>query len=403
MQLLAALLLLPQSGLCLISHALPCCCAPAGSWCLLQAISNSLWAIATMKRSIQPTQLDQLLQIHLQQLQQPADTPLQCLSNILWAAATLKANVATEVLEAMFDHFAAHMVTAFTAEPGAAEPQSVSNALWAAASLHPPFLPRQLLQDSAAVKFIVEFIAPRMKLQEVTNVILACGVLGFDDAAVLEPLIKLAADVVARQGVERGLGAAGLAGSSSSCSNSGAVDSAVNSNSSSRGTGSGAAERRTGSCSHSSSFPDAAGSTTSSGGTDIQAWCNICWAAAVLDLHSMAPMLLRLAALCVPVWGRLVTADKVQLWQLHMWLGDSGHSGLSDVLGKQQLQDCRAEWVWLVDTESKTSYTQVRTAYERSMDGLRGFWGRQASVVVHGPCMPRAVCWNVFAGCPRLS
>ncbi|WIA36562.1 hypothetical protein OEZ86_007854 [Tetradesmus obliquus] len=144
----------------LVEQVVPAADLEGGSDSSPQAVSNTLWAVATMKHPLNREQLQRLLTAHVQELPQPESNP-QCISNTLWAAATLKADVPTDALEAIFDTLAARLHSA--------EPQALSNALWAAASLHPPFLPRQLLKDPAAVKFIVEVLLPGMKIQELSN------------------------------------------------------------------------------------------------------------------------------------------------------------------------------------------------------------------------------------------
>jgi hypothetical protein len=295
---------------------------------LLQAVSNSLWAVATIRRSLRPEQQQRLLTAHVQQLPQPESNP-QCISNTLWAVATLKADVATEALEAIFDTFAARLQTA--------EPQAFSNALWAASSLHPPFLPRQILQDPAAVKFAVEVLLPGMKIQELSNVIVACGLLGWDDASLLLPLISRAVELaeLERQQQQQAPWA------------------------------SQADTQQQQSLASTASLPDAASSSSrrgssSSAVSNTQAWCNICWAAAVLNLTELTPQLLLMAAQAAAAWGQLGDKGLVQLFQLHMWLTDSGGKGLAGTLNEQQLEECRAAWIQLLEQKTQTSRLQVR-------------------------------------------
>jgi hypothetical protein len=294
-----------------------------------------------MRRSLKSEQLQRLLAAHIQQLPLPESNP-QCISNTLWSVATLKADVATDALEAIFDTFAARLQSA--------EPQALSNALWAASSLHPPFLPRQLLQDSAAVKFIVEVLLPSMKIQELSNVTVACGLLGWSDNLLLLPLVSRAAELAeqekrqqqqqvvhqaAQQSTQQQQSAASAAGLPAPISSS---------SSSSGGGGSGSYSR------HGSS---------SSAVSNTQAWCNICWAAAVLNLTELTPQLLRMAEQSAAAWGQLQEEDVVQLFQLHIWMTDSGGEGLAGILDEQQLQVCRAAWVRLLEQKARTSRLQV--------------------------------------------
>jgi hypothetical protein len=287
-----------------------------------------------MRRSLSTEQLQRLLAAHVQQLPLPESSP-QCISNTLWAVATLKADIATEALEAIFDTFAVRLQ--------AAEPQALSNALWAASTLHPSFLPRQILQDPAAVKFVVEVLLPGMKIQELSNVTVACGLLGWDDPALLLPLVSRAAELaeLERQQQQQVAGAAqeDTQLQQSPASSVGLPDATSSS-------GSDSYSRR--------------GGNISSTVSNTQAWCNICWAAAVLNLTELTPQLLPMAAQAAAAWGRLGEEDLVQLFQLHMWLTDSGGKGLAGTLNEQQLEECRAAWIQLLEQKTQTSRLQVR-------------------------------------------
>jgi hypothetical protein len=252
----------------------------------------------------------------------------------------LKAAVATEALEAIFDTFAARLQTA--------EPQALSNALWAASTLHPPFLPRQIVQDPAAVNFVVEVLLPGMKIQELSNVIVACGLLGWDDPALLLPLVSRAAEVAeleSQQQQQQQQQVAGAAQEDTQLQQSLVRTSGVPEATSNSSSGSGSYSRR--------------GGNSISAVSNTQAWCNICWAAAVLDLTELTPQLLPMAAQAAAAWGRLGEEDLVQLFQLHMWLTDSGGEGLAGTLNEQQLEECRAAWIQLLEQKTQTSRLQV--------------------------------------------
>jgi hypothetical protein len=316
------------STLC-IDISLPACelCLPNRN---LQAVSNSLWAVATMKRSLNADQLQRLLAAHVQQLPLPESNP-QCISNTLWAAATLKAQVSTESLEAIFDILAARLQSA--------EPQALSNALWAAASLHPPFLPRQILQDAAAVKFTVDVLLPGMKIQELSNVIVACGLLGWDDPVLLLPLVSRAAELADQERQQQ----------QEQLAEEAAEDSTQ-------------LQQLPGSTAALASTQLSSSSSSSGSALSTQAWCNICWAAAVLDLQELTPQLLCMAGQCAGVFSRLAVEDRVQLFQLHMWLTDCGQAGLAGMLSQQQLEECREAWVKLLQQRTQTSRLQVGSA-----------------------------------------
>lgn len=99
-----------------------------------------------------------------------------------------------------------------------------------------------------------------------------------------------------------------------------------------------------------------------------QELCNICWAAAVLDMQQCSQEVLQLAQACSEVWDVMVPTELHQLYQVHLWLSDcsqpstehegeqaatdaagagaagGGGGGLSQVLTPQQLEHCRRSW-----------------------------------------------------------
>lgn len=116
--------------------------------------------------------------------------------------------------------------------------------------------------------------------------------------------------------------------------------------------------------------------TTSAGNTssqslNFQGICNICWGCAVLDMQQYAEQLQQLAAHCLPAWSspECIAADKVQLYQLHMWLVEQvgQQEGLLGKFSQQHIEECRQAWVQLVSTLSKVSYTQ-QTVYEAALE-----------------------------------
>ena len=73
---------------------------------------------------------------------------------------------------------------------------------------------------------------------------------------------------------------------------------------------------------------------------------NMCWAAAVLNLHQLISHVEQFAAAVSRKWEEAAPEEKLQLYQVHMWLLDQqGNSrGLAGCLTNQQLQECREQW-----------------------------------------------------------
>eukprot|EP00878_Enallax_costatus_P026384 GHUV01028316.1.p1 GENE.GHUV01028316.1~~GHUV01028316.1.p1 ORF type:complete len:273 (+),score=58.17 GHUV01028316.1:665-1483(+) len=167
-----------------------------------------------------------------------------------------------------------------------------------------------------------------MTMQELSNIAFACGMLGH-----LEPVLM---DAIIKQTMQILTYAPAAAATSSSV-----------------GTASQPAE------------PGEANSTSAA--FAIQGLCLICWAGALLDMRGHVAELQQIAAQCSRVWSSsdFVEADKVQLFQLHMWLVEQCglQDGLLGQLSQQQIDECREAWVELVRTLSKASHTQ-RTVYE---------------------------------------
>ncbi|KIZ05349.1 hypothetical protein MNEG_2611 [Monoraphidium neglectum] len=105
-----------------------------------QNLANTLWAAATMGLTLPDQQAQQLVATLVQQRQ--AATP-QNLSNTLWAAATMGLTLP--------DQQAQQLVAALVQQRQAASPQAVSNTLWAAATMGLTLLDPQAQQLVAAL------------------------------------------------------------------------------------------------------------------------------------------------------------------------------------------------------------------------------------------------------------
>jgi hypothetical protein len=77
---------------------------------------------------------------------------------------------------------------------------------------------------------------------------------------------------------------------------------------------------------------------------------------------------LQLAAAVNQVWGSVVDENERQLYQVHLWLLDSGlpapDQGLSGVLSQTQLEQCRASWEQQLAAETASSKT---SAFQRGV------------------------------------
>jgi hypothetical protein len=327
-----------------------------------QHVSNTLWAIATMQQSVARQQLQQMLG-HFQKVL-PQAKP-QNISNTLWAVATMGQQVPPRQLQ--------HMLDSFQQLLSQANPQDVSNALWAVASMQQQVPPRQLQQMLGrlcevlhlaksqavsntlwAVATMGQTVPPQQlqqmlgrlcemlsqaKPQDVSNTLWACAKLHFT------PLQLLSALEQQPQQLQKFLAAAkpqdlanmacvcGQLGYSSKQLPGALLQQALRLLQSRRGAGS----------------------------FKAQELCNLCWSAAVLDMQQCVPLVLQLAAAVSQVWGSLVDEDLLQLYQVHLWLLDSGlpapGQGLSGVLSQQQVEQCRTSWERVLAAATASSKT----------------------------------------------
>jgi hypothetical protein len=189
----------------------------------------------------------------------------QAIANTVWSLAVMEADVPTQLLQQVYAAFADLL-------PGA-ETQAVANALWAAASLREPYLPHQLLTDDNLQ--LIAAKVPRMTPQELSNIGMACGILGVTDLRLMLSLFDATLQRLSMEGI---------------------------------------------------TLP---GDSSSSAGVHLQACCNLCWCGSVGDVLEVAGHCCRIARYCADgsVWPQLATADRVQLYQLHLWLADRQYSG----------------------------------------------------------------------------
>jgi hypothetical protein len=121
----------------------------------------------------------------------------------------------------------------------------------------------------------------------------------------------------------------------------------------------------------------------SRGGADgftTQDLCNLCWSAAVLDMHQRVQLVLQLTAAASQV-SSMNHEGLRQLYQVHfLWLLDIGlpapGQGLSGVLSQQQVEQCRASWEQQLAAKtalSKTSDLQ-RGVFAAAQQLLPGLW-----------------------------
>eukprot|EP00879_Flechtneria_rotunda_P017924 GHRR01018786.1.p1 GENE.GHRR01018786.1~~GHRR01018786.1.p1 ORF type:complete len:598 (+),score=167.33 GHRR01018786.1:344-2137(+) len=256
-----------------------------------QAVSMPLWAVATMGCTVPPHLLQQLLDALVSML---PTAGAQSTSNTLWAVVTMRLDISM--------HHLNMLVNDYVAKLPAAGGQSVSNLFWAVSSMEHPYMPQQLLRP-AALQIIVSNQLQDMKPMELSNMALACGLLGLQEAALVEPVYERIQQVFT------------------------------------------------------SSVADPAAPVF-----DLQGLTNTCWAATVLNLQHRVDQLCSMVRIAAAKWDRTTIKDRVQLYQLHIWLVDqqdgTGQALLGD-LSHQQLEDCRTAWFELLATITQASGMQA--------------------------------------------
>jgi hypothetical protein len=282
-------------------------------------VANVLWAAATLKLQVTPEQLQALL-LRLSAVLQAAKP--QGVSNALWALATLQKQYGAQLVSKQMLSDQLQLLLQHSQELlPQANPQAIANTLWAFATMQQQ-VPADALQEMLE-RF--EAVLAQARPQAIANTLWACGQLHFI------PLQLLSALEQHPQQLQAVLAAATpqeLANMAWACGQLGY-----------RGK----------------LLPVAllhkAVELLQSKGTDsfkIQGLCNLCWAAAVLDMQQEISQVLQLVAASTHMWETAIEEAQLQLYQVHQWLLDSQlpapGQGLSGVLTQQQLEQCRASW-----------------------------------------------------------
>ena len=280
-----------------------------------RSVANTIHGVAKLGQCIPPEQLEPLLLCVVQRLD-TAST--QNIGNLLWGVAKMSGQVPPAVF--------GQIVDALIADLSAAIPQAITNTLWAAATMGQPLHPQQLQQlllafvdklpeaapqsigntfwavaryrpapffpspllTPRAVQGIIEKV-PNMTAQELSNVAWACGAFGHRNDKLLLALYSRAIKLLVES------------------KNQSAVFTPQN-------------------------------------------IANVCWAGAVLNLKHLAHQLQQLAAAGSSRWKEFPMLNKLQLYQLHMWLSEQQCIPLAagllspGFMTAGQIQECRVAW-----------------------------------------------------------
>jgi hypothetical protein len=329
-----------------------------------QAVSNSLWAVATMQQRVTPQQLRQLLERFVVVL---TEAKPQGLANTMWAVATMGQQLQSKQLQQLLERFVAvlHDATA----------QNVSNSLWAVATMKQQVKPQQLQQmlgrliavcteanpqNVSNTLWAVARMGQQMPPQQlqvgvaafagmlpaatpqaVSNLLWACAKMQFLPLQLLQSLQQHP------QQLQQLVAAAEpqeLANMAWVCGELGYRGQLLPGALLAK-----AVELLQG---------GVVGSFT------LQDVCNLCWSAAVLDLQQQVPQLLQLAAAASQLFAAESVEGLQQLYQVHLWLLDSQlpapGQGLSGVLTQQQLQQCRACWEQQLTAAAKQQSSRLQ-------------------------------------------
>ena len=145
-----------------------------------QAVSNTLWAVATMGQQVPPQQMQLILSAFVKRV--PGATP-QAVSNVMWSCAKTL-SLPLQLLQCL-QHPQLQQLLA------AADPQALANMAWACGQLgyKALLLPRALLQQ--AVKLLQEGGTDSFKSQELCNLCWSAAVL--DQQQCVQQVLQLAA------------------------------------------------------------------------------------------------------------------------------------------------------------------------------------------------------------------
>jgi hypothetical protein len=270
-----------------------------------QAVSNTLWSVATLDMQPSTSVVLQLVQHFRRKL--PQAEP-QHVSNTLWAVDTLGTRLPESDVQQLVQHFIqvlpqakpqevpdtlgavarmGHTLPADQLEQFLAysrqqlhryKPQALAETLWACGRMH--YAPLQLLSALEQQPQLLTALLAAAGPQGLANMALACGQLGYRGKLLPGALLQQAVQLQLRNSRTHSL--------------------------------------------------------------NMQDVCNLSWSAAVLDMQQNVPQVLQLVPACSELWD---TADEEgwrQLYQVHLWLLDrqlpAPGQGLSRVLSPQQLQ-----------------------------------------------------------------
>jgi hypothetical protein len=287
-----------------------------------QHVANVLWAAATLKLQVIPEQLQALL-VRFSAVLRSAKP--QGVSNALWALATLQQQQQQQrgaqlVDEQMLSDQLQLLLQRSQVLLIEASPQAIANTLWAFATL------QQQIPAEALQQMLLQFVTvlAQARPQAIANTLWACGQLHYIPLQLLSALeqhLELQAVLTAANSQE-------LANMAWACGQLGYRGRLLP----------GALLQQ--------AVELLQGKDMDS--FTIQGLCNLCWAAAVLDMQEEVHHVLQLVAASAQQWGSAIEGAQQQLYQVHLWLLDSQlpapGQGLSGVLSQQQLEQCRASW-----------------------------------------------------------
>jgi hypothetical protein len=308
-----------------------------------QAVSNLLWAVATMGQQVPAGQLQQLLNALVDMRHQAKP---QEVSNTLWAVATMGQQVPAGQLQQLLD--------AIVDKRQQATPQVMSNTLWAVATMGQQVPAGQLQQLLDAFWKQLQRATP----QHIANTLWACAKQQY------LPLRLLTAP-----GVMELLCAGStqnLANAAWACGQLGYKDGLLVPALLT------AVQQRL-----------AAGAMDDSNYCTIHSLCNMCWAAAVLDLQQHGSQVLHMAHACSSIWSSTTAESHRQMWQVHTWLRDSqlaGGHGLQGSLTEQQLQHCRAAWEQQMQDTARQRVTDFQRSVFAAVCQLPITWQQQPQI-----------------------
>jgi hypothetical protein len=303
------------------------------------------WGVANMGQQLPAEQLQQLLAWLLSKV---STAKPQEISIVFWGVATMGLQLPAEQLQQLLAGFIDKLGTAapkgvanviwgvatmgqqvssnqlqqllgaLAGKLPSASPQDMAMTMWGVARLQPqPFFPAPLLEPEA--KQAIIRMVPAMIPQNLANIAWACGIWGYGDEQLLLPLFNRARDT----------------------------------------------------------FLLLRGSSRREAGASVQNLANMCWAAAVLNMQQLVSHVEQFAAAISSRWEDVVAEEKLQLYQVHMWLLDLDRSskGLLGCLSEEQLQECGDQWqkqIGEIAASAKTSPAhQAVYSAAAEMSGLR--------------------------------